>query len=59
MFILFQRKKVFTLKFLFIESIHSIYLILVQYVLALLLMYELKERKDCERKQCGIKEWEY
>ena len=39
MFIRFLRKKFFVLKFLFIEVIHSIYLILVQYVPALLLMY--------------------
>ena len=35
----FSKKKVFVLKFLFIEVIHSIYLILAQYAPALLLMY--------------------
>ena len=35
----FLRKKFFVLKFLFIEVIHSIYLILAQYAPALLLMY--------------------
>ena len=39
MFIRFLRKKIFVLKFLFIEDIHSVYLILVQYVPAFLLMY--------------------
>ena len=35
----FSKKKFFVLKFQFIEVINSIYLILVQYVPALLLMY--------------------
>ena len=39
MFIRFLRQKFFVLKFQFIEVIHSIYLILVQYVPALLLVY--------------------
>ena len=39
MFVRFLRKKFFVLKFLFIEVIHSIYLILVQYVTVLLLMF--------------------
>ena len=36
---LFSKKKFFVLKFLFIEVINSIYLILVQYVPALFLIY--------------------
>ena len=39
MFIRFIRKKFFVLKFLFIEAIHSIYLILLQHVPVILQIY--------------------